>query len=268
MKHINSLVYYAVAAVILFATAYSCSSDGSSDFSNSEGGQGGSMARFTIVGDYLYTVDHQTLHTLRLADPAKPQHLDLRDLSVGFDIETIFPYDGKLFIGSRAAMYIYDIASPEFPKLLSQVQHFSSCDPVVAAGNYAYVTLNSDNITCWRGKNELQVYDISDPKSPQLVSPPIAMKSPRGLGVDEAAKILFVCDQGVKAFDLSIPSEPEIFWDLTDVPQVKGMRGYDCIPMNGVLMVVGEDGLYQFDYTGENIEFLSKIDIRRGNHYE
>ena len=51
----------------------------SSDFSSgseSSTGIGGSMARFTIVDDYLYTVDSWTLKSYDISDQENPVHRD------------------------------------------------------------------------------------------------------------------------------------------------------------------------------------------------
>jgi len=38
---------------------------------------------------------------------------------------------------------------------------------------------------------------------------------------------------------------------------------YDVIPINGNLLVIGEDGFYQYDYTGNQMILLSKISITK-----
>jgi hypothetical protein len=259
---------YTLCLLALAALAGGCQSyDGETNSffdSGSGNGTGGSMARFTLAGDYLYTVDHTTLHTLRLTNPAHPEYLDAKDQRLNFDIETIWAADTLLFIGSRSGMYIYDIRRPEFPQEFARVSHFTSCDPMVAAGNYAYVTLSSGNWNCSRGSNELLVYDITELTTPRLVYTDRNVTTPKGLGVDEAAARLFVCGgHGLKVYDLSVPERPEWCDDLTDIPQAKGIETYDCIPMDGLLLVIGADGLYQFDYTGERLAFVSKIDLRK-----
>src|SRR5437868_15384444 len=77
-------------------------------------GQGGSMARFTIVGNYLYTVDIQDLKVFDLSNVAQPVFKRL--VPVGFDIETIYPFKDKLFIGSGSEVYIFSIEDPSNPK--------------------------------------------------------------------------------------------------------------------------------------------------------
>jgi len=224
-------------------------------------GQGGSMARFSICGDYMYTVDNQRLKLFNLADPAQPEYLERKDqnLDVG-GIETIFSMDTLLFIGSQDGMYIYNVAQPEFPQRLSYISHFRSCDPVVASGKYAFVTLNSANTWCGGASNALHVYDISDLQAPELKFKDI-LNYPKGLGIE--GNKLFVCDArlGIKVYDVTNPPEPRWIDDLSYVPEAEGMAPYDVIPVNGILLTSTDQGLYQFDYTGEKLRFVSKISI-------
>ena len=71
------------------------------------------MARFTIVGDCLYTVDHTTLKVVDITNPAHPGAMPFKDVELGFDIETIFCYDDMLFyrVAERHA-YLRYFASP------------------------------------------------------------------------------------------------------------------------------------------------------------
>lgn len=266
-----------VSRIILFSCCifliFSCAKDdgGYKDSSSDGGGdpstgKGGSMARFTVKGDYLYIVDDKTLKVVDVSNAPNPQYLYMRDQNIGFGIETIFSMDSLLFIGSESAMYIYNISRPDYPHKLGMATHVTSCDPVVAKGNYAYVTLNSKNVRCGNGANELKIYDVSNPMSPSLKKT-IQLNNPRGLGIDE--NLLFICvDKGVVAYRISNPIEPEFGYDL-HIPNTRGIDTYDLIPNNGVLIITGEDGIYQFDYTrssesagnSDKFEFLSKIDV-------
>ena len=135
----NKIYYIFLLTGMLFI---SCSGDDS--YYNGDSGQGGSMARFTIKGDYLYTVDHQTLKTFDISSAESPEYLKNKDQYLDFGVETIFTMDTLLFIGSRTGMYIYNITRPDFPQQMSYTPHITSCDPVVASGNYAYVTFYSE----------------------------------------------------------------------------------------------------------------------------
>ncbi len=171
------------------------------DYASGEG-TGGSMARFTVAGDHLYTVDNSSLKVFSLADPKKPAFKISRN--VGLDVETIFPLGKNLFLGTSVGMYIFDITSPENPEKISYYEHIYACDPVVSDGQYAYVTLSSSNARCWRAGNELQIVDIQNRAAPKLVNQH-PLSAPRGLAIRNDT--LWVCDNGIKVFDVHNKSQ-------------------------------------------------------------
>ena len=103
-------------------------------------GKGGSLARFTIVGNYLYLVDYATLEVY---DISTTYAFKRSSVFVGFSIETIFPYKDKLFVGSRDGMFIYSLADPKKPVKIGAARHLRSCDPVVGNDTLSFVTLRS-----------------------------------------------------------------------------------------------------------------------------
>ncbi|MEQ9167025.1 MAG: hypothetical protein RLO12_12275, partial [Fulvivirga sp.] len=170
--------------------------------------------------------------------------------------ETIFPNGENLFIGTTSGMHIMDISDPLSPQLISTYEHVQSCDPVIVDENIAYVTLRSGT-ECQGFTNQLEVIDISDLTSPQLLYT-YEMFNPHGLGKDGDA--LFICDgtDGLKVYDASDNSK------ITDnlLAHYESIQSFDIIPFNNVAMMIGEDGLYQYDYSDlSNIKFLSHINI-------
>jgi hypothetical protein len=217
-------------------------------------GVGGSMARFTLYDQYLYAVDISMLRLFNVSTAASPSLES--EISIGWNIETIFPYDEKLFIGSRTGMIIYSLENPSNPEYISEFWHASSCDPVVVEGDYAYVTLRAGNL-CGNEFSQLDVIDISNINSPQLVKI-YPMEEPYGLGIDNS--VLFVCDgdAGLKIYNASDPKEISTNI-LAEYPDI---NAFDVIPLGKVLLMIGIDGLYQYDYSDlENIYQLSHIPI-------
>lgn len=230
------------------------SSPGSTGNENGSG-TGGSMARFTISGNNLYTVNDQSMIIFDITNPAEP--VTGQTVNIGTGIETIYPYKNNLFIGSQNGMFIYDNTNPAAPKFLSNYSHITSCDPVVVSGNYAYVTLRTatTNNRCNRGVNQLDVIDISNLRAPQLVKS-YNMTQPYGLGVDSST--LFVCDDGLKVFNAANPLDLKLTNHFTNV------ASYDVIPKNNTLMLIGSDGLYQYDYSNrDELKLLSKLMIEK-----
>jgi len=214
-------------------------------------GQGGSLARFKIVADYLYAVDSHTINVFEISDLANPQ--DLEDIYAGFDIETIFNRENHLFLGSRRGMYIYDITEPAIPSFVSEFQHGTACDPVVVDGDYAYVTLRGGN-ACGALESGLFIVDISDITNPVLAES-YPMEEPYGLGVKDEK--LFVCDgsYGLKVYDKTNVE------DLLPLQHFEDIITFDVIPMDTHLLLVGEDTLYQYEYLANEIQLLSSINL-------
>ncbi len=228
-----------------------------SDGSISPGaGIGGSMARFTVAGDMLYTVNSKSLQTYTIANSANP--VKGTTIPLGFGVETIFPYGKNLFIGTQTGVYIFDITQQDSPKKLALYQHIMSCDPVVAQGNLAFSTLRSGT-ACRNGgvvgANVLDVIDFTNPSAPKLLKS-YPMQNPHGLGVD--GNLLFVSegDYGLKVLDITDPlNAQQMAW-------FKDIRTYDVIPNQKVLIVTGPDGLFQYSYANpKEITLLSKLPI-------
>lgn len=216
-------------------------------------GQAGSMARFAVSGNNLYIVDNENLHLFDITDATDPSPAGT--VGIGFGIETIFPYRNNLFIGSTTGMHIYDISTPANPTKLSVYRHVTACDPVVVQDDYAYVTIR-DGVDCRFGSNLLDVVDISDLRTPRAVGS-YDMYNPHGLGIDGTSLFVTEGDQGLKIFDAGDP------FNLVLKRQIEDFHGYDVIPDNGNLILIGNDGLYQYAYDGPgNMAFLSKITVQ------
>jgi hypothetical protein len=230
------------------ALASSGSSAASSPF-----GTGGSMARFTIVNDYLYAVSDYNLNVVSISNGANPTVSN--KINIGWGIETLYPFNNRLFIGSTTGMFIYDISTPTAPAKLGSFSHARSCDPVIADNTNAFVTLRSGT-PCLGFNEQLDVVDITNVTKPSLIKT-YQMTNPHGLAKD--GNILIICDgrDGLK------------FYHAADVrnlvlqKHVTGLDTYDVIALNGWALVVAKDGLYQYDYTSvSNVNLLSKLSVK------
>jgi hypothetical protein len=219
-------------------------------------GIGGSLARFTILNQYMYAVDEYSLKVFDLSIPELPDLAN--EVHLGWGIETIFPYGDKLFIGSNNAMFIYDASTPANPQMLSTFWHANACDPVYVSEDVAYVTLR-DGTPCRNGVNQLEVLDVSDLENPRLIKA-YPMHHPIGLSVYK--KSLFLCedDMGLKVFDVR---------DLMNIDQnllshETGFTTYDIITFNDLGIVIGKDGLVQYDISDpSDLKVLSTIAVGR-----
>ncbi len=231
--------------ILLLTMASTCSKKSSSP--SDQTGKSGSLARFAIQGNYLYTVDESSLKVFSIADPAAPVYIGESGNLV--QIETIFIRDANtLFLGSTSGMYIYSLANPLAPEFISFFSHAQSCDPVVADSAYAYVTLRQET-SCARGINQFDVIDIKNLESPSLVTS-YSMKRPKGLALDNS--LLIICDDSLKLYDRSL--SPSI-QHLISFP----VQGNDIIANNGHYIITADDGIYQYQYNGSTLTYLSKL---------
>ncbi|NBL64530.1 hypothetical protein GV828_04865 [Flavobacterium sp. NST-5] len=226
-----------------------CSAD--SDSNSRIDGVGGSLAIFALSGNYLYTVDESKLNVFSLLNQNEP--VKVNDIPIGWNIETLFANGDKLYIGSRNGMFIYSIANPENPVKLSEAQHFTACDPVVANDTHSFVTLHS-NTNCGNNLNVLMVYETTDATNPQLIHQR-NLVSPKGLGLYD--NYLFVCDDVIKIFDVRNPENPVLVKSLN-------VQAFDVIITGNNLFTIGENDLQRFSLNPSDvndIEHLSQINF-------
>jgi hypothetical protein len=217
-------------------------------------GRGGSMARFTLVNDRMYSVSTSSLDVFNVSTPENP--VKGAKINLGWNIETIYPFGNKLFIGSQSGMFIYDISNPDAPQAAGQFTHARSCDPVIADNDYAYVTLRSGT-ACQGFSNQLEVVRLNNLLNPTLVKT-YPMVNPHGLSKD--GDLLFICDgsSGVKVYDATDNE------NLKLVKHIDDFDAYDVITFNQVALIIGKNGLYQYSYTNPtNIKQLSKIQVEK-----
>ena len=205
-------------------------------------GVGGSLARFTIGFNRLYVADDSDqLKVFSLRTPEQPELVNTS--YIGWAIETIFPYGEHLFIGAANGMHIVNVQDPDNPEYLSTFWHTTACDPVYIDGDYAYVTLR-DGTECEGFANQLDVVNIENLFNPRLVKT-FPMHHPIGLSVRDSHLYLCDDDAGLKVFDASDPAQV----GNRLLKQIKNINAVDAIALPGrpVLMIIGRDGLYQFD---------------------
>lgn len=235
--------------VALFSNSGSKASSSSAPY-----GVGGSMARFTITKERLFTVGSQYLDVFNIMNAENPLKTNRKNL--GWNIETVYPFMNKLFIGSQTGMFVYNISNPDNPVHEGEFSHVRSCDPVIADNQYAYVTLRSET-ACQGFTNQLDVLNLSNFSNPVLVKT-YQMMNPHGLSKD--GNTLFICDgtAGLKVYNAGNVS------NLQMIKQITGPETYDVIASNNIALVVAKDGLYQYDYSDvNNIQLKSKINIAK-----
>ncbi len=221
------------------------------DLANNDVGTGGSLARFQIVDNYLYTVGSNEMSIFNIANLTQPVLENTQ--YAGWSIETMFQADGYLYLGSTNGMYIYSLDNPSNPEYISEFVHWEGCDPVVVDGDYAYLTLRGGNL-CGQDESILEVIDISNKNNPTSVATYI-LDNPYGLGYKD--NLLFVCDgtSGLKVYDKTNPLEIELLTQYQDI------QSKDVIPLENVLIMIGDGILYQYEYVDNGVSLISTYQL-------
>ena len=229
-------------------------SGASTGVSGSGVGIGGSMARFGIKNNILYVVDQSTLKIIDISNKTAPSKIS--EFYAGWNIETMFLTEKTMFLGTTTGMQVYDISNPSSPVSLTFFTHARSCDPVIVDDTLAYITQRTGN-TCGTSLNVLDVVNIKNINKPALLMS-YPMVNPFGLGKD--GDLLFICDgaAGLEVYDVSNPS------NITNhlIFSYPLIRAYDVIPIGSALVLIGDDGLYQYSYSDvRNIKLISTIPV-------
>jgi hypothetical protein len=227
--------------------------NGSNKSGSQSVGSTGSMSRFALYKDYLYAVINNQMIIFDLKTNQTPTKITGDPFWVG-NVETIFSYKDNMFLGMPTGMAIYSVENPIKPAYCSTVWHVLGCDPVVVHDDLAYVTVRSGNF-CGQTIDQLIIIDVENVLQPKpIVS--YTMHNPKGLGIDNNA--LFLCDDGLKVYKLGNPQT----LIANQLAHQKGMDGYDVIPFDNVLMMIADNGLYQYDYSDiSQIKLLSVIPV-------
>ena len=218
----------------------SCSKDGTTNSAlSSSTGKAGSLSKFTIVGNFLYAVDNHYLYTYDISNASNPVKTSTTELN--FDIETIYPFNNRLFIGTRTGLYIYSIDTAAIPSKLGEASHARSCDPVVANDSIAFVTLKGSS-NCGPAESGLYVHDIKNIFQPVLIKK-MVLPNPEGLGLN--GSILYICcnNDGLKVIDVSDPFNP------TELRTLTGAYFKDVIPYGNLLICYVSSGIMLYDIT-------------------
>lgn len=231
----------------------------SGGISSASFGKGGSMARFRLYDNFLYTVDQYRLYVFNVSDASNP--VSVVTQSVSWNVETMFLYDKHMFLGTTNGMIILSLNNPSAPQQISSLWHVTTCDPVVVQDGYAYITLRGGT-ACNRNAtvnlNVLDVVKLSDDYKTNNLIATYNMKAPYGLGIDN--NTLFLCDDGLKVFDAT----DKLKITQNQIAHFKDIKAYDVIPLNKFLFTIGDDGFYLYNYSNlKDIKLTGSIPVKK-----
>lgn len=164
--------------------------------------------------------------------------------NISWDMETVYPLENKLFIGTRNSMEVFDITNPTSPEREGTYFHETSCDPVLPINaSTAYVTLRTGDFSeCPGDTNELLVLDVSSAWNTAEIQS-FEMASPYGMSL--IGNRLYVGEgaNGLAIFDASDNR------NLSLIERDRAVEAYDIIPHPSradIIFIAGPTGFSQY----------------------
>jgi hypothetical protein len=215
----------------------------------------GTLNKIAIHQDYVYVIGNDRVYTFQ----DSPTNLTATTkVTVGSNLETIYPQNNNLFIGTRFSMIVMSISNPSMPSYISEYNHPTSCDPVLPYGNVAYLTLRTGDFSgCSGDVNSVSVLNISNVSNPIKIDE-FPLTSPYGMTLINNNLFVGEGENGITIFDAANPSS------LVQLTHNSSIKAYDIIKhptLIDVVLTTGSNGLtqYKIDYNNLNFQLLSTI---------
>ncbi len=218
---------------------------------------GGNLARFTIIGNYLCVVNGGALKVYNIQDPANPVHIG--DVGPGATILSLRTFkDSLLVIGiltnasSSYSLNLYSFKNTPSIQLTGSLTSSQAEDPFTYKNNDILTTSrNGPGPSYYVPYSQLCVYDIKNLYRPDYT---IHQNIYTPLDLSADGNNLFVCDSGLKVFDIT---------DLSKIAMKKhfNIEAQNVLSNSSNLTILGTTGLFQYRYASDTINLLSKINI-------
>lgn len=230
-----------------------------SSFAGSGSHVSGTANRVTYTNGHIYIIGNKTMYIVAdNAEGLSKVNTNESLTHIGEGMETIFPFEDNLYVGSRSAVSIFDITNPKEPTVAYEFDHASACDPVLPSEGVAYVTLRTaDFSACPGNTNSLLVLDTRNIYNVKQKEE-IAMSSPFGMTIKGNQLYVGEGNNGLKIFDITEKYTPELTRTINNI------SAYDVIPHptnSNIILTTGPDGVSQYliNNNGESLELQSSI---------
>lgn len=217
-------------------------------FAGSSNSAIGSINRIAEMDGYVYVIGNTRLSVYDNTGSFRQIYSE----SIGWQMETVYPFQDRLFIGTRNSVDIYNVSDPSSPTYESGFWHMTSCDPVLPVdGDVAYATLRTgDDNFCPGDDNALIVMDVSDLTFVNQLQE-IDMESPYGLTMIGDRLYVGEGANGLKIFDASDRR------NLRLIEHDRSIQAYDVLAhpvYTNIVQIAGPDGFSQYLIEGGDIQ--------------
>ena len=217
-------------------------------FAGSSNSATGSINRIAEMDGFVYVIGNSKLSVYDNNGEFRQVYSDF----AGWQMETVFPFNDRLFIGTRNSVDIYNVSDPSNPMYESGFWHATSCDPVLPVdGDIAYATLRTgDDNFCPGDDNALVVLDVSNLTFVEQLQE-IDMESPYGLTMIGERLYVGEGPNGLKIFDASDPRRLEL------LEHDRSIQAYDVLAhpvYTNIVQIAGPEGFSQYRIEGGDIQ--------------
>jgi len=224
---------------------------------------GGNLARFAIIGNYLCAVNGGGIKVFNIQAQANP--IQVGNMGPGATILSLRTLqDSLLIIGTLTGNYspyalgVYSFKSNQSLQLLGALDSSQAYDPFTYRQNYLFTSEHAGASTSYYvPHSQMYAYNVKKLNASYYYNNPDYkirknIYSPLDLSAD--GNNLFICDSGLKVFD------------ITDMSKIKlkkhfNIEAQNVLSNNGNLTILGTTGLFQYQYANDTINLLSKINI-------
>ncbi len=210
---------------------------------------GGSYSVFAIVGSFLYYVGGGYLVAMDISDPVNPIESG-RNYSA-WNIETIYPCDGKLFAGTSTGVEIYSLSNPSNPVLAGSISHVRAYDPVFVKDTVAYSTIRSGSGWPPNTNNQLLSISVVSIKFPILLDS-LSLQTPYGLTALDS--FVYVAN-GYYGFSIINASNPA---NISINTSFATPNSRDFLVLGHRMLLMGMDGMYLYDVSNSSAPLFVK----------
>lgn len=223
---------------------------------------GGNLARFTIIGNYLCAVNGSNIKVYNIQLPANP--MQVGNMGPGATILSLRTLQDSLLVIGTVGMYspyalsVYNFKPNQSLQLLGALDSSQANDPFTFGQNYLFTSEHAGASSSYYVQySQMFAYNIKKLNASYYYNNPDYktrknIYSPLDLSAD--GDNLFVCDSGLKVFD------------ITNVAKITlkkhfNIEAQNVLSNNGNLTILGPTGLFQYQYATDTVSLLSKINI-------
>ncbi len=210
-----------------------------------------SSYRFEIVGNDLCCVSNASLKIYDIQNPASPLLLNNAYMQDNILSVRLLANNG-LMIGDANGLSLYSISTSGGIKQDGAISASQYYDPFAYVADTIFVLQSNSLYTSNRFPDFLGIYYSNDLSNP-ILSYNSNLNYPKDISID-SNRNLFVCDSGLKVFDISDETRPKLISHF--YIEANKIRAY-----NDNLFILGNSGLFQYQYNKGSLALTSKIDI-------